>query len=187
MVFTWSDSDVYRAAPADTAVVLPRQQNHRIYVDCICQHLLKCLGLGWRMLKKKVHVNRRHTSLPKGQWLGICINHLLRKAAFIYLRNRVDKWNNTLQPHHMFIHWLVFVLALWVKWFFLSFLLLLLFHILARKYVNIYFICRTYSVGLLFFHLFLTHKVTTSCIHNALTFYGNCGDPYRCKLVVLIT
>lgn len=101
----------------------PRQRNHHICIDCISQHLLKCCSLPWRMLKKKSTSKQKPQVPTKGQRLCTCINHLLRKAAFVYLRNRVDKWNNTLQPHHMFIHWLVFALALQVKWFlfFLSF------------------------------------------------------------------
>lgn len=35
------------------------------------------------------------------------IIHLLCKAAFIYSRNRADKWNNTLHSNCMFIHWVM--------------------------------------------------------------------------------
>lgn len=116
--------------------------------------------------------NRGHWPLAKGLRLCTCIIHLLCEAAFIYHRNRVDKWNNTLHSNCMFIHWVMYLhlprklndigeffsVTVWKKrkerknWF--------LFHLLTNKYVNTYPIHRLYHAHVVFSLLFLPPVVS---------------------------
>lgn len=114
-----------------------------------------------RRIFKKVKGNRGHLPLAKGLRLYTCIIHLLCKAAFIYSRNRVDKWNNTLHSNCMFIHWVMYLhlpYKLNDNGEFFSVTVeknkrknRFLFHLLTNEDVNTYPTCRRYHTNVVFF------------------------------------